>query len=245
MNIKEELTCQCCNEIYYHPITLTCGDNICKHHVEELISKSSSNKFKCPLCNEENAIQSFKINKLIERLIKRDLHEFKINPKNEKILNHLKFEIEKLSVILKDPDNVLYEEISELKRQVDLDREKLKSHLDDLADGLINELGSYEARFKAEYKANLDFKQYNNLLKSAKKELIKYEECLSLFSVDNEKRDEKCKEVEKFIQTIQSKINELKEKLFSNVSINYRKTEVNSENMFGKLIIQVSSIKSI
>ena len=41
MNIKEDLTCKYCREIYKNPITLICcGDNICKQHIEELISIS-------------------------------------------------------------------------------------------------------------------------------------------------------------------------------------------------------------
>ena len=41
---------------------------------------------------------------------------------------------------------------SELNRQVDLDREKLKNEIDDLSDDLIKQLESCEKKFKAEYK---------------------------------------------------------------------------------------------
>jgi hypothetical protein len=42
MNIKEELTCKYCNEVYKNPITLNCcGENICKQHVEELTSNNA------------------------------------------------------------------------------------------------------------------------------------------------------------------------------------------------------------
>ena len=70
--------------------------------------------------------------------------------------------------------------------------------------------------------------------------MAEYEKCLSLFSVEIEKRDEKYKESEALIGTIQPKIKELKEQLFANVSIKYQHTEVSIENVFGKLIIQVS-----
>ena len=37
MNAKEHLTCNYCNEIYKQPITLLCGDNLCKQPIDELI----------------------------------------------------------------------------------------------------------------------------------------------------------------------------------------------------------------
>ena len=244
MNIKEELSCKVCAGIYIDPITLVCcGEIICKQHVEELISKNSSNKFTCPLCNEENANQNFKVTKLVQKLINRQLHEFKLNPNHEEIFKDLKLEIGNLEAILKDPENVIYEEIAELKRQVDLKREQLKSQIDSSADELIQQLESYEARFKKEYKTNTDLDSFIDLLESSKKQLAEYEKCLSLFSTKNEERDEKCKESEKMIEKLQTKVNELKNSLFSNVLIKYEPIEKKKIDLFGKLIIRVCFIQ--
>jgi hypothetical protein len=139
MNIKEELTCKYCNQIYNIPVTLACGDSLCKHHIDELISNNSSNILECPLCNETNTNHDFKVNKLIEKLIKRKLHEFKLNSKHEAVLNNLKIEIEKLALLLKDPENFIYQEFDELKRLVDLDREQMKIEIDKLANELIQQ----------------------------------------------------------------------------------------------------------
>ena len=243
LNIKKKLECKHCNEIYKQPITLVCcGNVICKQHVQEFISNSSSNKFTCPLCNQENTNQNFNVNTLLQELLEIELHEFKLNPKYVKTLNDLEVEIKNLESILKEPQNYIYEEINELKRKVDLNREELKSQIDKLADDFIERLKSYETWFKSEYKSNVDLEYYKDLVESSKKQLAEYETCLNLFSVEIEKRDEKFKESEILIGTIQPKIKELKEKLFSNVSIKYQHTEVNIENVFGKLIIQVSFI---
>lgn len=239
MNIKEELTCKFCNEIYKAPITLTCGDSVCKHHLEELFPTNSSKFFCCPICNEENSNQDFKINKILEQLIKKELHQFKINPIYEEVLNNLKTEIGNLEAIVKDPENYIYEEISELKRQVDLDREKIKSEIDDLADDIIEKLESYEQRFKAEFKSNIDLDHYNNLLESSKKQLAEYERCLSLFSLENQERDEKRIESEEIINQLELEIKEFKHKLCSNLSITYEPIEYELEDLFGALIIKV------
>ena len=244
MNIKQELTCKYCNKIYTDPITLICcGDNICKSHVEEFLASNSLNKFTCPICTEENCNQNFKIDKLIEALIKRELHEFKLNPQNEITLNNLKIEINNLETVINDPESYIYEELNELKRQVDLDREKLKSEIDDLADGLIQQLESYGKKFKAEYKANVDLVYFNELVESSKKQLAEYENSLILFSVEYEQREQKCRESEKLFKTLQLKIKDFKQKLFSNVSIKYKQTGSNDENMFGSLVVKVKFFK--
>ena len=56
----------------------------------------------------------------------------------------------------------------ELKRQVDLNREELKSQIDKLADGLIKQLESFEAEFKSEYKEKVDLEHYKGLIETSK-----------------------------------------------------------------------------
>ena len=240
MNINAELTCKYCNQVFKEPITLACGDNICKHHLEELISNKSSKTFTCPLCNEENATnQQFKVNKLIQTLVKRELHAFELDPKYETVLSSLRIEIEKLAAILKDPENYLYEEISELKRQVDLDRENFKSQIDELADDLIQQLESYEKRFKAEYRANVDLEHYNGLVESARNHLVEFENFFNLFSTKNQEKEEKYNDCESLVKVLQPNLVEIQNKLFSNMSIKYQTLEKRMEDLFGKLQIKV------
>lgn len=244
MNIKERLTCQYCNQIYNKPTTLTCGHTVCKHHIDELISSNASitNKFLCPICSKEILNQDFTASETIQALIDIELHEFKLNQKYENLINSLKTEIRNLETIVRDPQNCIYEKISELKSKVDQDRETLKSEIDKLADGLIKALESCEAKLNSQIEANVDFDYYNYLVESSKRHLEEYEQCFSLFSVDKQRIKEKLKKTETFIETLRPKIKELKEILFANQSIKYKKTEIGVENMFGKLIIKVSII---
>ncbi len=101
-----------------------------------------------------------------------------------------------MAVLLKDPENYIYEGIGELKRQVDLDREKLKKEIDELANDLIQQLESYETTFKKKYKSNIDLEHYYGLIESSRKQLDEYEKCLNLFSVENDQREQKCIESE-------------------------------------------------
>ena len=156
------------------------------------------------------------------------------------VLNNLKKEIGDLETILKDPENIIYEEISELKRQVDLNREQLKSQIDELADDLIHQLETYEKKFKSESKINLDLERFSSLVSSSKQQLIQYEKCLNLFSTKKEERDEMSNQSEKNIKMLQSKSKELRDRLFSNVCIKYKPMGNRIEDSFGKLIIKVS-----
>jgi hypothetical protein len=239
MNIKEELTCKYCNEIYVNPIILNCcGENICQRHIDELISNSSSNKFICPFDNQENANENLSVNKLIQRLVEKELHKLEIDTEYKFVFHKLKREIENLEKILNAPENYIYDEISELKRLVDLDRETLKVKIDEQADGLIKQLESYEKRFNTECKTKLDFKHYSALVESSKKKLNEYENCLNYFSTKKEERNEKSRQSQNEIVKLESKIKELKQNIFSNLSITYKPMD-NKSYLFGRLIKKV------
>jgi hypothetical protein len=77
------------------------------------------------------------VNKLIQKLVENELHEFKIYPTYKEIINNFKSEIDALEKIAKDPENLIYEKFRELKRQVDLEREQTKFQIDSLADDII------------------------------------------------------------------------------------------------------------
>jgi chromosome segregation ATPase len=241
MNINEQLTCKYCKEIFNEPVTLSCcGINICKRHIDELLSIDESNTFLCPFCDAENANQHYCINGLIQTLVQNELHKLEMNSDHKVTFNSLKAEIEKLEAVLKDPENIIYEEIHELKRKVDLDRERLKSEIDELANGLIQQLEEYEAKFKSDYKKNVDLEHFNALVESSRKKLTEYEKFFNLFSTKQEERVEKNKQTVQETHSLKSQIKKFKSKLFSNLSLTYKPTEHGVENLFGELLVKVS-----
>ena len=242
MNIKDQLTCKLCYQIYKNPISLPCGCNTCKQHVEEAISNSSSNKFMCPLCDVENFKQTFNINRVIENMVEKELHKFEIDSEHKLILSSFKKEIANLETLIRDPENVIYEKIGELKLKVDLDREEKKNEIDKLADGLIQQLKTFENNFKAGCRTNIDLEGYNGLVELSKKQLDEYEKYLDLFSSKKEERDEKSKHIEKLVNKLQLVIAEAENSLFSDQSIIYKPSEIGSRDLFGKLLIKVRFI---
>ena len=107
MNIKEEFTCKICKQIYTDPITLNCcGENICKKHIEKIMSRD---KFTCLLCQEENFNQKLNVNKFVEKLISKGLHKYEIDSKYQETLNKLEKEVDKIEAILNNHEEIIHE----------------------------------------------------------------------------------------------------------------------------------------
>ena len=236
MNFREELTCKYCNEIYTNPITLNCcGETICQQHIDEVFSNKSANKPKCPLCDEEIKNQSFSVNKLVQKMVSTELHKFEIDTKYKQTLDNLKAEIQTLETFLRCPETIIYNEIEELKAEVDLDRLQLKIKIDNFADDLNKQLDSYEHKFKTEYKTHICFEHLNDLVESSKKQLAENERYLSFFASKKEERAQRNKQMEQLANLLKTKTKEFNDKLFADLSIEYKPIE----SVFNKLIIKV------
>ena len=126
---------------------------------------------------------------------------------------------------------------------MDLDREKTKSEIDRLADDMIRQLETYEKQFIEEYNDSyVDLKHFISMFVTSNQQLAEYEKFLSLLSTKAEERIKKRKESENLIANLQSKIEELKQNLFSNISITYKSIENKIQASFGKLIIKVKMV---
>ena len=238
MNIKEELTCKQCKSIYNEPIFLyCCSDHICKEHLSKELSNLSLNKITCPFCSSEIDKHGLNVNKLIQKLVANELHKFKIYPKYKELINNFKSEIDALEKIAKHPENLIYEKFSELKRQVDLDRENSKAKIDDLANDMIEKLETFEKVFKHDSKSKLVSNNFNELIAESKKQLKENEKYVNLFSIENSDREEKSIEANAIITNLKSNRNKLEKDLFCNKSFKYKESSLNIDDFFGKLIV--------
>ena len=243
MDIERNLTCKYCNKVYNEPITLPCGDSLCRQHINEILSIDDSNTFLCPFCNEQNLNQNFKVSKTLQYLLDMEAHKFTIDPKYTRVFSDFKTEIRNLEAIINEPEAVIYQEIHELKRQVDLDREKAKAEIDILADDFVQQLETFEKQFKTEWKSKVDLNHFISLVESYKQQLTEYELCLNFLSNKTEERDKKTKQSEITINNLKSSIEEFKCQLFSNMTIKYNPMKKSLNELFGKLKIKVKFSK--
>ena len=238
MNLIENLTCKYCNEIYTEPVFLNCcGQNICKEEIL-LCKASSTGIFTCPICNTDVKKGKFQINQTLQVLIdEAELHKLKIDPGYLNTLNEFKEKLANIESIQKDPFNVIYEKISELKMDVDLDREKAKAEIDTIADDMIAKLNYLEAEFKAESSSKEILSYYDHLIGFMKKELNEYEKHLKSLSYTDEERKKKRNEVTDAIAILEMETNEFKNKLFKNKSLAYDPMQPDIWRSYGTLIV--------
>ena len=237
MNLIDNLTCKYCNKIYTEPVFLNCcGQNICKEDI--LLFKSSTGIFTCPICNTAVKRGKFQINQTLQVLIdEAELHKLKLDPGYLKTLNEFKEKLANIESIHKDPLNVIYDKISELKMDVDLDREKAKAEIDTLADDMIAKLNYLEAEFKAESSSKEILSYYDNLIGFMKKELNEYEKHLKSLSYTDEERKKKRNDVTDAIAILGMETNEFKNKLFKNKSLAYEPMQPAIWSLYGTLIV--------
>ena len=117
----------------------------------------------------------------------------------------------------------------------------MKFAIDELANGLIQQLDEYEVKFKADYKKNVDLGEYNALLESSKNKLTEYEKFFNLFSTKQAEQAKKNKQTVQETNSLKSQIKKLKIKLFCNLSLTYESTEHGVEDFFGELLMKVNS----
>ena len=241
MNIVEHLTCKHCNKIYKDPVFLKCcGGNICELDIADLSSKSSNGLFSCPHCNTDLKEEKFQCNTTLKALINQvELHKFKLNPDYVKTLKDFKEKIAKLENIHNDTLFLIYEKISKLKNKIDLDRERAKIEIEQLADGIIKKLNSYEVQFINETKSEELILHYNKLLKGMRNDLSEYEKCLISLNYTDEDRNKIRNNAEIRIKCLDSEIESYKSKVFKHKSLVYEPMKIDFESLFGKLIVSL------
>ena len=236
MNIIEILTCKYCNEIFNDPVTLNCCcENICKKHIDVLLSQSSA----CPLCNSDNPNQNSKINNTLKALVVDvELHKVEISNMSDykTVLKAFSQKITTIETMLNDPESFVFNKLSDLRRLVDLDREMAKFEIDKLAEDILKRLDSYEAEFKADYKSRSNLEYYSELVNKTKTELHGYESFYKSLKNTPQERENKCDEIKVAIIALEKEIRNYEKKLFGGKSIAYEPMGYDLSKNFGELI---------
>ena len=169
--IKELLVCKYnnCNKYFEEPIILSCGTSVCKSHVDDILDVKNvkNGKYNCKICNgsHEVPLDNFIINRDLNKFFQDDSH---LPDKQKKVKDlYVEFEatVNSLKKMLENPSNYLHDYTSELKRQVDLQREELKAKIDEMALDIISKI--------------------DNLYEECKKDIDKFEK-IDIIQFDND-----------------------------------------------------------
>ena len=139
--------CDECNSVLVDPVTVSCGNNVCKKHLDAILEDvdKETNTFKCKCCYNEHSIpkEGFSINKRIKKALEIELNNLQLTPiyyECKKSIEDAKESEAEIESVARDPENYLYEYFENIKRDVELRREELKEKIDTYSDEMIKQI---------------------------------------------------------------------------------------------------------
>jgi len=154
-HLTKFLDCKYCQKLLNGiPVNLSCCDaTICSEHIQYKEVKVNETKtiqvFECELCQCSHNMKNkrFAINKLAESMLKIEFDKISLGDayvKVSKEIDNLETSLDKLNGLIQDPKNYIYEYVSNVKRDVDLRKEKLKEKIDQICGEMIAKLENYQ-----------------------------------------------------------------------------------------------------
>ena len=235
--VKNLFDCEQCNQLLVDPITLPCGYSVCKRHLDELLvnAPKEMNKFECELCKEKHCIpeKGFAINRRIQNGLDIKLNSLKLNSVYEeckKKINEAKYQIQKIEILEKDPENYVFEYFEELKRQVDLRREELKLRLDECSDQIIESIESTKENY---IKLSKESKRLSTKIEESKEELTKLIDRFDTFEIDEKKFEEIRQSLRILNGGLTRKLSEYKDSIIGGKENTFEFKDVDINVLFG------------
>ena len=141
----DSLICEldCCKLILENPVTLLCGNTLCKEHFDKF-----NDKFICYFCKKEHQVpeDGFVINKTTNNIINNYINMNPLRKKIKESFEELSESIEEYEKI--EPDGYVFDYFSDKRNKVDLHREELKKEIDQKSDEIIQQLKEKEEECK-------------------------------------------------------------------------------------------------
>jgi len=136
----------------------------------------------------------FIVNKQIKEALEFDLNNLKVSfpAYNEcKVrIKEAKESLEQIEALEKNAESYIFEYFDNVKRKVDIRREKLKSEIDDYSDGLIKSLDAAQTEF---IKLSMEENEFSANIEAFKKQLDEISDIpkyYNMFRIFKEEQDE-------------------------------------------------------
>ena len=219
--LGDSIKCAYCLNTLKIPLILPCGHCICKQHEDfyKDIYKDKKKEILCHRCIVFHPIppNGFVRVKPLESLLEKGIDSIDLgeeyNSTKEKcqlfsdLLDHL-------NTLKNDPEMKIHTVISELRNQVDLKREELKSQIDIEALDTIKKLDDFEKECKSNSRSVKFDSDLTSNLNSWRTELKEWQQSLSTFKNDSDKWKSIMNKSNLSLKELQSEIIKFNEKLF-------------------------------
>ena len=152
--MKSEMICIVCRRFLKNPVSLPCQCCVCNEHLQG----NNSTSFHCQTCDQEFQMPQagFAINKIAANILAKELHLNDEEKLLKKCATDLIQRLEQLQEEFKskqsDLERLSYDHFAEIRRNIDIQREELKSKMDEIAIKLINMTNQKEAIYKLKVK---------------------------------------------------------------------------------------------
>ena len=219
-------------------VAIVCGNTVCNSHLRDCIGKKI---FKCQCCNKQHLVPEESC--FISEIIQSQL-QLKLNSIHNPVYDECKKEVEEAYEILdkiknveKDPENYIYNYFENIKRQVDLRREVLKDEIKNYSDSLIQSLNDKQNCYIKIYKDN---EKSAPVIEISKKDLNELFNQFNTFEINEKLFYDTKNNIIKLSQKDKKNLFELKSSLTGNIEHYFIHDEKKLEDMFGKIIENVS-----
>ena len=221
-----------CKLILDNPVTMPCGNSICKHHLEQ-IEQSDDTKYNCFFCLEQHEIpkNGFGVNIALMKMIQNFYELDPIRKIIIKSFNELNDSVNEYNSL--DSDVYIYDYFAEIRNKVDLHREELIEEITERSEKIILQLNMKEQKCKSNAAkiAKID-KNYDKLaswkreIRKADKNKYELNQLLGNININKEEAKQKIKHI--------------KNNLLLGETIEFKKIE--NSSLFGGLIIKKNKI---
>ena len=146
MSLKTEMICNICKLILKDPVSLPCSSAICSGHLSEP-------SIRCLECEKEFEVpqNGFPPNKMASNILAKELclsdEEKTIKTSIQKLIQQLEHLPEELKREKSDLERISFDHFSELRRQIDVQREELKNKIDEIALKMIDRVNQKEKAY--------------------------------------------------------------------------------------------------
>lgn len=196
--VKNLFDCDICDKLLVDPISIACGNTICKVHLDAVLETETNidsefKTFDCELCHEDHFVpkQGFIVSKQIQDCLKIQLTGLKLTPVFDECKREIKEARENVSMIdslVKNSDNYVHEYFENIKRNVDLRREDLKVRFDNHSEQVIRSISNSQLDHAGRSEA-----KFENILENIARSKVQLDESMEQF--DTFEIDEKNAEV--------------------------------------------------
>ena len=162
---KSEVQCQLCSKILKNPVNLPCQCTICHAHLTDGSVKDGL--IACVPCGENFVVKSIQLkeNKYAKLILDADGHlnpeEKAVKSEIQRLFNEFLNIYEQLQQEHAAFELSSFDHFAEIKRQIDIQREKLKEKIDEISLTMIRKVEQHAIFYKEKLEENRCFKEFN------------------------------------------------------------------------------------